>query len=782
MNPTRILVVEDESIIALDIQVQLRHMGYEVPAVAATGEEAIQLAATWRPDLILMDIRLQGDMDGITAAMQIQASQDIPIVYLTAYADELTLQRAKVSGPFGYILKPFEERELHSTIQMALYRHHVSQQLRDSEERYRRLFEQAPDAIFILQGQQILLANTAAAHLLAVPSPQDLVDRSIAQFVMEGCAAFVGHDAVQDPKLDDIILRLHDGKTVYVERTAITLPYQGETAVQIIARDITARRHAAEAERVQRALADALRETAAKLSHSLHLDDVIEAVLSHIQEVVPHDAAAMLLMEEGHVYVAQLSAYPPGMNQRDMLLEHRWPLVGSVTLAPLLDVEEPVSIPDPINTLPNLDISWVQSNVVAPVRSKGNLLGFIVLVSHRANFFAAADRQRLQAFANQAAIAIENAQLYQQVQAYASVLEQRVEARTAELDQERRRLQTILDTASEAIYLTDAYGTLQYANPVTEQVTGYTLPELEMQINQLWQNQETPQYVLQALNNALALGTAWHGEVVSRRKNGSLYDAALSVNPLYSQEDHLEGFVYVQRDITHFKELHRLKDQFASQIGHELRTPVTNLKLYLDLLTRRPDNLPKYLPVLVRETGRLEKLVEGCIEISALTADLSPVVLGVVDLNELTTEMLRPDHSLIDSRNLTLKINLAPSAPLAVADGLLIGRALDKVWDNALHYANTGGEITVFTEMTIKDNRQWATLTIHNTGRGIPTEERPYIFQRFYRGKIAQELAVPGAGLGLSICHTIMDRLNGHITVSSTPEKGTTFTLWLPPA
>ncbi len=119
----RILVVEDESIVALDIKNSLESWGYNVVGIAQTGEEAVQKSLRIRPDLVLMDIRLQGDMDGVETARQICAHIDIPFIYLTAYADSHLLLRAKLTAPFAYMLKPFEDRELHIAIELSLYRH-----------------------------------------------------------------------------------------------------------------------------------------------------------------------------------------------------------------------------------------------------------------------------------------------------------------------------------------------------------------------------------------------------------------------------------------------------------------------------------------------------------------------------------------------------------------------------------------------------------------------------------------------------------------------------------
>jgi PAS domain S-box-containing protein/diguanylate cyclase (GGDEF)-like protein len=136
MDKIRMMIVEDERIVAMDLQGRLKSMGYEVVGSAVSGEEAIEKAEALRPDMILMDIMLDGQLDGIQAAEIIRSRFGIPVIYLTAYADTATLERAKITEPFGYILKPFEERELHGHIEIALYKNRMEKRLRDSEERY----------------------------------------------------------------------------------------------------------------------------------------------------------------------------------------------------------------------------------------------------------------------------------------------------------------------------------------------------------------------------------------------------------------------------------------------------------------------------------------------------------------------------------------------------------------------------------------------------------------------------------------------------------------------
>lgn len=147
MAKAQILVVEDEGIIAQDIQNTLKKLGYAVPAIAYSGKEGIEKAQEIQPDLVLMDIVLGGGIDGIEAAEQIRRRFHIPVVYLTAYADEKTLQRAKITEPFGYILKPFEEKELYITIEMALYKHEMERRLKESQQWLTTTLKSIGDAV-----------------------------------------------------------------------------------------------------------------------------------------------------------------------------------------------------------------------------------------------------------------------------------------------------------------------------------------------------------------------------------------------------------------------------------------------------------------------------------------------------------------------------------------------------------------------------------------------------------------------------------------------------------
>ncbi len=162
MTKNRLLIVEDESIIAMELEFRLMDVGYEILDIIPSGKRAIEAAQTLQPELILMDIHLEGEMDGITAAEEIQRQVDIPIIFLTAHTDDHTLERAKTRTPYGYLVKPFQEKELDIAIQMALYKHQMERKLRESEERLRLVIESGNDVVVVTDTKGIITYFHAA--------------------------------------------------------------------------------------------------------------------------------------------------------------------------------------------------------------------------------------------------------------------------------------------------------------------------------------------------------------------------------------------------------------------------------------------------------------------------------------------------------------------------------------------------------------------------------------------------------------------------------------------
>jgi two-component sensor histidine kinase/AmiR/NasT family two-component response regulator len=166
MKKARILVVEDQQLIALEIRDRLEEMGHEVIAVAKSGDKAIAYALELVPELILMDIKIEGDIDGIETAEQIKNVMDCPIIFLTAYADDKTIQRAKLTEPYAYIVKPLDERELKSAIVIALYKNEIARKLKDSEIKYRTMINSMEGVVYMVDDEYNLIVNNDNAGAL----------------------------------------------------------------------------------------------------------------------------------------------------------------------------------------------------------------------------------------------------------------------------------------------------------------------------------------------------------------------------------------------------------------------------------------------------------------------------------------------------------------------------------------------------------------------------------------------------------------------------------------
>jgi PAS domain S-box-containing protein len=335
----RILIVEDDSIIAMELQERLRDLEYEVCGKTGTAENAVILAEGLRPDLVLMDIRLKAAMDGVEAAGRIQSQFDIPVVYLTAHADDDTLARAKATEPYGYIIKPFEERELTTAIEMALYKHNIEKKLRQSEQWLAATLRSIGDAVIATDEKaQIVFINHMAGLLLGL-SPQQAVDRDVNQVMrlIDSETRLPPADTVADVVRDGRSLEL-DGKLLLIGDSH-SLPIDGQATpirdeqdqvkgAVVAFRDVSARqKEQKEREQLQDRLYRAQqKETVAAVAGNLihEFNNLVTAVLgsatlleAHLsEEQGPLHRAVMRIQEAGQQATALMDQILPGSQPR----------------------------------------------------------------------------------------------------------------------------------------------------------------------------------------------------------------------------------------------------------------------------------------------------------------------------------------------------------------------------------------------------------------------------------------------------------------------------------
>ena len=183
MAKARIMVVEDEGVVALQIADTLKGLGYEVPVMVMTGEEAVARLLETEPDLVLMDIHLKGALNGIEAARRIRQRLDVPIVYLTAFSDEETLEQALLGEPYGYVLKPFEEKGLHAIIQMSLLKHRRTRGIRENGWWMSAVAASMMEAVVICDPKGYVKFANPSAEILLGRAHQDILEKRMTEIV-----------------------------------------------------------------------------------------------------------------------------------------------------------------------------------------------------------------------------------------------------------------------------------------------------------------------------------------------------------------------------------------------------------------------------------------------------------------------------------------------------------------------------------------------------------------------------------------------------------------------
>ena len=225
----------------------------------------------------------------------------------------------------------------------------------------------------------------------------------------------------------------------------------------------------------------------------------------------------------------------------------------------------------------------------------------------------------------------------------------------------------------------------------------------------------------------------------------------------------------------------KLKSQFVSDINHELRTPISVIKLYLGLLAHgKPHNWDRYMATLNRETDRLQTMVDEVLNLSRMDLNKIAANLEPVDLNFLIGNLILDRAELAAAKGLTLDFEPDGEIPFVWADKQLLFQVFTNLLANAVNYTPAGG-MTLCTATAVADDQLWVIASITDTGPGISDHDKQHLFDRFFRGDAGRESGAPGTGLGLAICHEIMLRHGGRITLESQPGQGSTFIIWLRP-
>jgi PAS domain S-box-containing protein len=405
--------------------------------------------------------------------------------------------------------------------------------------------------------------------------------------------------------------------------------------------------------------------------------------------------------------------------------------------------------------------------VALPMVARDEVVGIIYIFRGYTTAFSANDRALLASFADQAAIAVYNARLYQQT------------------TQEKRRLDAILDSAADGILIMDAGHRIQRFNRALSKVTGWSAAEaLGHSHDEVirWARREPGRDLASAEADGwpLAIDPApvyVEGDLI--RKGGGLVPAAATYAPLFDREGRLVNLIANVRDITKFREAEELKSTFISIISHELKTPVALIKGYAETLRREDADwdqatVRESLSVIVEEADRLSDLIENLLDASRLQAGALKLNVTEVYLDKLAARLVEKFRT--QSERHSLSAEFPPDFPAVMGDEERLTQVLSNLLSNAIKYSPAGGRVVARG----KAEPGQVMISVSDQGPGIAAPDLPRIFDRFYRVNSDLTKRTKGAGLGLFLAKAVVEAHGGAIWAESAPEQGTTIAFTLP--
>lgn len=544
--------------------------------------------------------------------------------------------------------------------------------------------------------------------------------------------------------------------------------------------DVTERKRAEEHAEEQRRMAEALRDTAAVLSSTLDQDEVLDRILDEVYKVTPSDAADIMLIEMGSIRVARMRGYEKG-DPNGNLRNLRFGINDIPSFHEMYITGKSCFIPD-IQQFPAWvifpGIEWVRSYVGVPIVLDGITMGFINATSGKVGNFTQMHAAQLRAFADQAAIAIRNALLFDEVRRYADALGSIVIERNNELTFERERMQAILDASGEGIVYTEDQK-IRYVNTAFAQLTGYDVDALMDQSMVMLRDPKTSAEEmalgLERLQHYLNDGNAiWRGEYDIQRRDGSIFTAGITVSPVKQPDDGVMRTVSIVRDITREKIIREQQSQFVAHASHELRTPITNFKTRLHLLRRDPTHLEDHITVMEEVSDRMRRLINDLLDLNRFERGTIPLQRHPMVLQSLIVRVVRAQRAEAENKGLLLHLEVPDSPLIVYVDEERMIQVITNLVINAINYTPTGGHIWASVQMSADE--KYGIVRVRDTGIGISPENLPLIFQPFFR--VPSE--VEGTGLGLSIARELIRQHGGTINVSSQVGNGSTFEIHIP--
>lgn len=505
---------------------------------------------------------------------------------------------------------------------------------------------------------------------------------------------------------------------------------------------------------------DYLLEISRALTQELNLDKLLARILTISAEMLAGQAGLIALRRENAGWsVATTHGISPA------LARYLDPLLAEVP-----DHEEPAEfeLPEINRLLQNLTRSvslGLLTGVGLPLIARDRVIGVIFIFRNYRGMFSTNDLALLQSFADQAAIAVDNAQLYTQV------------------SQEKQRIDALLDSAADGILVLSPDHHITRCNPAVERM-------LDIPANKLLNQKHSDIIRLNRHGDSLTLeqveADGWplspnatlYVEGDLERPGGIPLPVGITYAPLFSPEGNLLNIIATVRDITRFREAEEIKSTFISVISHELKTPVALIKGYVGTLRREDaswdrDIVRDSLAVIEEEADRLTTMIENLLDASRLQAGglkINPCDTDLHALVERTVERFKTQTAIH-----TITVDFPADFPVIMGDDTRLEQVLSNLLSNAIKYSPQGGEIHVTGQV----RSDQVIICVSDQGPGVSPEDIPHIFDRFYRSTDVKR-TTKGAGLGLYLARAVVEAHGGRMWVDPRPGNGARICFSLP--
>jgi len=505
---------------------------------------------------------------------------------------------------------------------------------------------------------------------------------------------------------------------------------------------------------------DYLLEISRSITQELELSSVLARILNISIEMLAGQAGLIALRERQVGWrVAVTQGIPPAF------LRQLEPLLGDVP-----EHEEPSlhELPEINRLLQNLTRAaslGLLAGVALPLIARNKVIGLLFIFRNYLGVFSSNDKALLQSFADQAAIAVQNAQLYTQIR------------------DEEQRVAALLDSLADGILILASDHTIEHCNPALTRLLGRPAEEIlgakhETVIH--WAKQKDGMSLEQAEMGGWPLtpyATLYVEGDLQRAGKASL-PVGITYAPLLSPDGVLLNIIASVRDITRFREAEELKSTFVSVISHELKTPVALIKGYVSTLRREDASwdrevIADSLAVIEEEADHLTELIENLLDASRLQAGVLAINSSDVDLAALARRIA--ERFQIQSNRHHIVVDFAANFPIILGDDDRLGQVFANLISNAIKYSPTGGEIRISGQAL----PQQVVVCVSDQGPGIALGDIPYVFDRFYRATDASR-TTKGAGLGLYLARAVVEAHGGRIWVDPKPGAGARICFSLP--